>query len=116
MKKTTKRPHKVNSNPPSGWPTHEQWKEFENKTSEITVSKVLSSQASPVERTKQELCTHFIKYRQQEKISQRELAKRLGVTDSRVSEILHYHHARFTIDKLLLLLTRIRPETKIKVA
>ncbi|WP_374001689.1 XRE family transcriptional regulator [Bdellovibrio bacteriovorus] len=49
-------------------------------------------------------------------ITQREMAERLGVTESRVSEILHYHIERFTIDKLLELLAKIRPDVKIQVA
>ncbi len=116
MKKVTKRPYKVSKTPPSGWPTEEQWKEVEKKLDKKPASKMLSASAGPVERTKHELCAHFIKYRRLEDISQRELAQRLGVTDSRVSEILHYHYERFTIDKLLELLAKIRPEVKIKVA
>lgn len=98
------------------WPSEKDWKEIEKKISKKPPSKMLSSNASPVERTKHELCAHFIKYRIHEDISQREFAQRLGVTDSRVSEILHYHHERFTIDKLLELLAKVYPEIKIKVA
>ena len=116
MKKATKRPYKISQSPPPGWPTEKQWKKIEKQLDKKPVSKMLSPNAGPVERAKHELCAHFIKYRRQEDISQRDLAQRLGVTDSRVSEILHYHHERFTIDKLLELLSRIRPEVKFKVA
>ncbi|WP_413577267.1 XRE family transcriptional regulator [Bdellovibrio sp. HCB290] len=116
MKKATKRPYKISKTPPPGWPTEDQWKEIDKKLEKKPASKALPSDAGPVERTKHELCAQFIKYRRQEDINQRELAQRLGVTDSRVSEILHYHHGRFTIDKLLELLAKIRPEVKIRVA
>jgi len=79
-------------------------------------SKVLTAKASPVDRIKQELCAHFVQYRLQEGLSQRDLARTLGVSESRVSEIVHYHHSRFTIDKLVELLYIIKPKLKIKVA
>ena len=116
MKKNTKRSHKVSKTPPPGWPSEEQWRLVEKKMKKSHSSKVLAPNADPVERTKHELCAQFIRYRREEKITQRELAKRLGVTDSRVSEILHYHHERFTIDKLFSLLTKIRPALSLKVA
>lgn len=117
MKKTKKAALVRHSKtPPPGWPTEDQWKDIERELGKKRASKMLSPNASPVERTKHELCAHFIKYIREEDISQRELAQRLKVTDSRVSEILHYHYERFTIDKLLELLAKIRPEVKIKVA
>lgn len=57
-------------------------------------SKTLSLDAGLVERTKHEICAHFVQYKVKEKISQRELAQQLEVTESRVSEILHYHYER----------------------
>ncbi len=102
--------------PPQGYPTEFEWSKIEKKLSKSLPSKILPSNASPVERTKQEICAHFIEYRIVTGIAQRELAKRLAVTESRVSEILNYHHERFTIDKLLELLSIIKPEVRLKVA
>lgn len=114
--KKTKRSLKVSKNPPPGWPTEEQWEKIDKKLRKELPTKTLPEKASPIERTKQDICKHFIRYFNDAKISQREMAKRLDVTESRVSEILHYHHERFTIDKLLELLIRIKPDLKIKVA
>jgi len=38
------------------------------------------------------------------------------VTENRVSEILHYHHESFTIDRLLDLLCRLKPGISLRVA
>lgn len=114
--KKVKRPNKISKTPPPGWPSEKQFKQIDKKLSNKPVSKMLPASAGAVERTKHELCAHFIKYRANADISQRELAHRLGVTDSRVSEILHYNHERFTIDKLLDLLAKIHPDVKLKVA
>ena len=115
MKKPIK-PFRVSKTAPKGWPTEAQWVEIEKKLAKSLPSKNLPENATPVEKTKYELCAHFVRYFKAAKITQKEMAKQLGVTESRVSEILHYYIERFTIDKLLILLHRIRPEIKIKVA
>lgn len=117
MKKSKKAiPVRVSKTPPPGWPSEKQWKGIERKLAKSLPTKAPPENAGPVEKAKYDLCEHFIKYRREEDISQREMAERLEVTESRVSEILHYHIERFTIDKLLELLTKIRPDVKVKVA
>ncbi|MDG0817625.1 XRE family transcriptional regulator [Bdellovibrio svalbardensis] len=116
MKKVSKKPSKISKAPPPGWPSEEVVKEFEKKTRKSLVTKLLPPNPGLVEYTKQTLCEHFIRYRRDENITQRELAKRLDVTENRVSEILHYHHQTFTIDRLIELLSRIKPDVRIKVA
>ncbi len=114
--KTAVKKIRTSKTSPTGWPTEKEWKEVEKRLSRSKPSKVLPHNASPVDQTKQELCSHFVRYCLNEQISQRELAKILGVAESRVSEITHYHHERFTIDKLMQLLNIIKPKLKMKVA
>ncbi len=116
MKNITKKPLNKSKTPPKGYPTESEWVDIEKDLGKSLPSKMLSANASPVDRTKQEICAHFIKYRIATNITQRELAKRLDVTESRVSELLHYHFERFTIDKLLELLNKIKPDVRLKVA
>lgn len=115
MKK--KRTVHYSKTPPPGYPTETEWKKIEKELEKSLPSKInLPNNASPVEKTKQELCAHFVRYHLNEKITQRELAKRLDITENRVSEILHYHHDHFTIDRLLDLLSRLKPGIILKVA
>jgi len=118
VKKTTKKakPSKISRTPPPGWPTESEWVEIDKKLGKSKPTKVLAGDASSVDRAKHELCAHFVRYCQEKDLTQRELAKILGVSESRVSEIVHYHHGRFTIDKLLELLNIIKPKLKFKVA
>lgn len=116
MKKAAKKPTKTSKMPPKGWPTEKTLEEAERKMKGRLATHLLSREAGPVERAKHELCEHFIRYHKEQKISQRELAKRLNVTESRVSEILHYHHEQFTIDRLLELLYKVNPKVTLKVA
>lgn len=107
---------RVSKTPPPGWPSKMEWKQIEKKLGKGLASKMLPQDASPVDTTKHEICCHFVRYFRDAKITQKEMAQKLDVTESRVSEIPHFHHERFTIDKLLDLLTIIKPEVKLKVA
>lgn len=110
------KPTRVSKTPPPGWPTEDKWKEIEKNLTKSLASKMLPQNAGPVETAKHEICSHFVLYFQAAKITQKDMAKQLNVTESRISEILHYHHERFTIDKLLELLARIKPDVRVKVA
>lgn len=110
------KPIRVSKSAPQGWPKDVEWKAINKQLRKGLTSKMLVKNAGPVETAKHEICSHFIRYFNSASVSQKEMAKQLGVTESRISEILHYHHQRFTIDKLLELLARIKPDVKVKVA
>ncbi len=110
------KPRKIGKTPPPGWPTENEWNVIEKKLNRSKPSKTLPANAGPVDRIKHELCSHFVRYCHEKKISQRELAVILSINESRISEIVHYHHGRFTIDKLLELLSVIKPKLKLNVA
>ncbi len=116
MKKPIRKPTKVSLKAPKDWPSAQILKEAEKQMKHGLATHLLSKNAGPVEKIKYELCSHFISYHQKEGISQKELARRLNITESRVSEILHYHHKQFTIDRLLDLLHRLNPKITVKVA
>jgi predicted XRE-type DNA-binding protein len=115
MKKKLKRT-KVSAKAPLGWPSEKNFKEVKRKMKRGLASQMLPPDATPVEKVKQELCAHFIRYKRSEGITQRELARRLDATENRVSEILHYHHRQFTIDRLLGLLSKILRDVTLRVA
>lgn len=117
MKKSkTPRLIRTSKKPPPKWPSKEILEEAERRMRGQIATQILSPNASAVEYVKHKLCEHFIRYLKEENITQREMAKRLDVTESRVSEILHYHHKQFTIDRLLELLSKLKPGITIKVA
>ena len=101
--------------PPPGWPTEKQWKKIEAQFRSNRRAKARAGTETVLE-AKRDLCSHFVRHAKRSKISQRQLASQLDVSESRVSEILHYNVERFTIDKLLELLSKIKPRVKLKVA
>jgi len=118
MKKSSKNmpPVRYSKTPPPGWPSDEELRRVEKKLEKMLPTRILGDSATPVQNAKYAICIEFVKYANKSDITQREMAKILGVTESRVSEILHYHFDHFTIDRLLELLIKIKPKAYLKVA
>lgn len=98
------------------YPSEETLKKMDRKLAKTKGSASLPVDASPVDILKFQLCGQFIRYRREHDLTQRELAKLIGLSEARMSEILHYRHGRFTADHLMTYLTKIKPNLKIKVA
>lgn len=98
------------------YPNEETLKTLDRKLSKVKGSASLPANASPMDILKHSLCAQFIRYQREQELTQRELAKVLGLNEARMSEILHYRHQRFTIDHLMTYLTKIKPNLKVRVA
>lgn len=103
-------------NPPANWPSDEEWEKIEKKLLRKPASYVLPVDANLTDKLKNELCAHFVMYYNKHNLSQKKMAKVIGISEARMSEILHYRFKRYTIDNLMKYLLRIKPDLKIKVA
>lgn len=101
--------------PPPGWPTEKEWKVIEKKLSK-QLPALVRENMTPAQQLKHDICAEFIKYFNKNKLTQKQLAKVVGINEARMSEILHYHFDRFTVDLLVKYLMKIKPDLKIKVA
>jgi predicted XRE-type DNA-binding protein len=72
-------------------------------------SQALPKNASCAEKFKYELCEHFVIFKNKSELTQRELAKKLKISETTLSRILHYHIEDFTIDRLINLLEILYP-------
>jgi predicted XRE-type DNA-binding protein len=88
-------------------------KKLENVVPTLVIDR---KNASAVDKVKYDLCAEFVKYILDNKISQIELAEKLGVDKARVNKIVKYRIEYFTIDKLLSLLCIIKPNKELKVS
>jgi len=77
-------------------------------------SLALSANPIPLEKFRFDLCQMFIQYKQEHKITQKEVAKRLGVDEAKVSKIMHHRIESFSTDRLITLLHRLRPNLSLK--
>ncbi len=100
----------------SKFPSEAQLRKIREKLSTGMASRPLSKNADVVERTKHAICEKFVIYLNSGKIKQKELAEKLGIAESLVSKIIHYHYDEFTIDRLLRYLEMIQPGVDFKVA
>ena len=98
------------------YPSEETLRKMDRKLAKVKGSAGLPPDASQVDVLKHELCAQFVRYHREHEVSQRELAKTIGLSEARMSEILHYRHGRFTADHLLKYLSKIKPNVRVKVA
>lgn len=97
------------------WPSEAQIKEMREKLSKGPAAQLLSSDATPVDKIKHDICREFVVYKNSSKITQKALAEKIGIDESLMSKILHYNIDEFTIDRLVKFLTTLRPNAKVKI-
>jgi predicted XRE-type DNA-binding protein len=98
---------------PSNKEIQEVLKELKNAEPTFVLDR---KNASAIDKIKYDLCREFVIYMISNKISQVELADRLGIDKARVNKIIKYRIEVFTIDKLLSLLNIIKPSSELKVS
>ncbi|MCB9229658.1 MAG: XRE family transcriptional regulator [Deltaproteobacteria bacterium] len=71
---------------------------------------------SKTDQLKYDLCEALIKYLNREKISQRELARILGIDPARISEITKYKFQQMSVDRLISYVEKVEPSLRISIA
>ena len=97
------------------FPSDKQIKRALEILEKAPASRPLPKNASKNDAIKFELCSNFVVYRREKKLSQKELADRLGIDPAQMSKILHYHIDEFSFEFLLTHLLKIYPKTDIKI-
>lgn len=77
---------------------------------------ILPPDSGAVEKAKYDVCKHILIFMHSKGLSQRELAKTIGIPETRVSEIVHYKIAKFTLDKLLSYYEALNPKVSLLVS
>ena len=75
----------------------------------------LPANPTPLEKFRFDIQQKFVIFSLKNKISQRELAKMLGIDESKVSKIIHNRLEDFSTDRLIRLYEKINPDVKLKV-
>lgn len=68
-----------------------------------------------MDRIKQDLWSKIVKYKLNNKTTQKELAEKLGVDQPEMSRILHYKLERYSIDRLVGYLEILYPKVYFEV-
>ncbi|MCE8162886.1 MAG: hypothetical protein I3273_01030 [Candidatus Moeniiplasma glomeromycotorum] len=76
----------------------------------------LSPNASPLEKSKYAICEKVVSYKQDNKLTIEEIAKKVELSQAEVEDILHYHLDYFTLDRLVVYANKLlAPNQEIKV-
>lgn len=97
------------------FPSDEELKEVRNRLNKSVASRPLPANASSVDRIKYMLCEKFVIYKNNGSITQRAMAKIIGIDEALISKILHYRFEEFSSDRLISYLSKIYPEVNIRV-
>lgn len=99
-----------------GMPPKKVLDEMRRKLEKVEPTRGLPPNASKADRLKYELCKQFVTHLNREKISQKELAEKLGIEPARLNEIVKYRIDLFTVDRLLGYVELLDPDIKVTVA
>ena len=97
------------------FPSEKELKEVRDVLEKAPASRMLSPNAGPVERLKFSLCEQFVSYLLEHKVTQRELAEKIGIDESLMSKIVHYNFDDFTIDRLVKYLSILFPRADLEI-
>lgn len=98
------------------WPKDETLRRIDTALSKAKGSATIPSDAGPTLRFKFDLARQIVEYMKCKDLSQRELAKTLGIHEARVSEIVHYRLGRVMADTLMSYVERLNKKARFKVA
>jgi predicted XRE-type DNA-binding protein len=98
------------------FPSDQELKVMRKKLSRGAASYVLPPDASAVEKAKYDVCRQILVYMHTKGLNQRELAAKASIPETRVSEVVHYHIWKFTLDRLMGYLEKLNPRVTFKVA
>jgi predicted XRE-type DNA-binding protein len=71
--------------------------------------------ATPADKAKYNLCKRIARYERENKLSEQELAKKLGITHSQVEKILFCHINKLNLEELINLTARLALPLEMKI-
>ena len=75
----------------------------------------LPESATGVDRAKYQICQLIAKYQREHRLLQKDIARRIGVDESRISDILRGRIEGFTLDRLISYAERVHPGLRVEV-
>lgn len=97
------------------FPSDSELKEMRDLLSTGPAAKPLQKNADPVEKLKHALCAEFVKYKNKNKLTQKQMASDIKIDEALVSKIINYAYEEFTVDRLLKYLSVLYPNVDIKL-
>ena len=99
-----------------GFPNKRELKKIRKKLEKSPGFLMLDPDADELVKFRFEICQELLKYGQRKKMTAVEMAKILGITTADMSRIFNHRIEKFSTDKLIKLLSKIKPDYRLKVA
>jgi len=75
----------------------------------------LPENASPLEKSKYDLCENILAYKQDNKLTINKLAQKINLSEAETEDILHYRLNHFTLDRLMGYANQLFSPLQVKV-
>lgn len=76
----------------------------------------LPANASETDRAKYQLCQLIAKYQREHQLLQKDIAEKIGVDESRISDILRGKIESFSLDRLISYAQKLHPGLKVQIS
>jgi predicted XRE-type DNA-binding protein len=83
---------------------------------DVIGSTVLPKNAPETDKIKYKICAKILEYKIAKNLTQKELAKKLGLDEPETSRVLHYKIERYSIERLLGYARALYPKLTIELA
>jgi predicted XRE-type DNA-binding protein len=75
----------------------------------------LPKNATPLEKTKHEICQNILRYQRESKLTDEEISKRIDLTLSETEDLLYCRILYFTLDRLMTYASRLFEPLELKI-
>jgi len=75
----------------------------------------LPENATPLEKSKYELCKKMIIYKREKKLTTEKIAQKISLSLAETEDILHYRTDYFTLDRLMSYTSKLFPTNEVKI-
>lgn len=97
------------------FPSDQELAEVRELLSSGPAPRPLPENADAVERLKHAICAEFVKYKNRNKLTQKQLASELSIDEALVSKIINYAYDEFTVDRLIKFLSVLYPDVDVRL-
>ena len=97
------------------FPSREEIERVSKKLKNVEGTLLPTSNPTPIEQLRWDICQKFVLYKMNHQITQKELATQIGVDEAKVSKILRHRIEEFTTDRLVKLFYKINQNFSLKV-
>jgi predicted XRE-type DNA-binding protein len=99
----------------TNFPSRKEQEEVCKLLSTGDATRIIPRSASPTDKLKYIVCEKILEFKLEKKLSAKEFAEKLGLSEELTSKITRYHISKFTLDEVTDYLNRLYPILKLRL-